>query len=378
MAGLHPHELHARDYAGQRRPVRGDPEHVDGARARARAPRSPLPTASDGDLPRPARRVGELHAAGEEGRQRRGVRAARAVRGAVRVTRPLDPHRARRLDEQVGAVVGVAAGDDHRAGRRARAAPRRARRCPAPSPSPDSARASGRFGVTTVARGRIRSISAAFAVGSSSVAPLSAIITGSTTTGASPTSSRRVEHRVDRRLVGEHPDLDRVDADVRRDRVDLGDDHLRRDGGDHLDPDRVLRGQRGDRRRPVDAAASERLQVGLDPGAAAGVRAGDRQAGGDSVHLSVITLEGIHGRRRSVSPRTRRAGRARDVAEQLQPRQRHGAPRAARGPPSSASRSTVPDPPPTRSRTAASRGSSGGPGRLAGAARVAPAPPPTP
>jgi hypothetical protein len=59
----------------------------------------------------------------------------------------------------------------------------------ADSASPESARASGRFGVTTVARGNTRSISAALAFGSNRVAPLSAIITGSTTTGASPTSA---------------------------------------------------------------------------------------------------------------------------------------------------------------------------------------------
>ena len=45
--------------------------------------------------------------------------------------------------------------------------------------------------------------------------------------------------------------------------------------------DGVLGGQRGDRRHAVDARARERLQVGLDPGAAAGVRAGDREHGGD-------------------------------------------------------------------------------------------------
>ena len=39
----------------------------------------------------------------------------------------------------------------------------------------------------------------------------------------------------------------------------------------------VLRGDRGDRGHPVDATASERLEVGLDAGAAAGVGAGDRE-----------------------------------------------------------------------------------------------------
>ena len=55
--------------------------------------------------------------------------------------------------------------------------------------------------------------------------------------------------------------------------------------------DGVLRGQRGDRGHPVDAAAGERLQVGLDAGAAAGVGAGDREDGGDA-HVVEGTNEG--------------------------------------------------------------------------------------
>ena len=46
---------------------------------------------------------------------------------------------------------------------------------------------------------------------------------------------------------------------------------LRRQGVDALDPEGVLRGGRDYRRRPVHAAAQERLEVGLYPGAAAGV-----------------------------------------------------------------------------------------------------------
>ncbi len=57
----------------------------------------------------------------------------------------------------------------------------------APSPSPVSSRASGMFGVATAVSGSSRSISAARAPSSSSTAPLSATITGSITTGASPT-----------------------------------------------------------------------------------------------------------------------------------------------------------------------------------------------
>ena len=82
--------------------------------------------------------------------------------------------------------------------------------------------------------------------------------------------------RLDR---AQHPDLDRVDADVALDGAHLGDDQLRLDRPDRVDADRALRRDRRDRGHPVDAAGGERLQVGLDPGTAAGVRTGDRQHG---------------------------------------------------------------------------------------------------
>jgi len=47
-----------------------------------------------------------------------------------------------------------------------------------------------------------------------------------------------------------------------------------------IDADRALGGDRGDRRRPVDADRRERLQVRLDPGAATGVGARDRERHG--------------------------------------------------------------------------------------------------
>ena len=54
---------------------------------------------------------------------------------------------------------------------------------------PASVRASGTFGVTTVARGRSCSISVSRAAGASSSAPDSATITGSSTTGVPDGSS---------------------------------------------------------------------------------------------------------------------------------------------------------------------------------------------
>ena len=75
----------------------------------------------------------------------------------------------------------------------------------------------------------------------------------------------------------EHPDLDRVDADVGEHRTHLREHDLRRDGMNRGDANGVLGGDRGDRARTVHAAARERLQIGLDAGTAAGVRAGDRE-----------------------------------------------------------------------------------------------------
>ena len=78
--------------------------------------------------------------------------------------------------------------------------------------------------------------------------------------------------------VAEHPDLDRVDADVaRRPRAPGRRSSPARSPATAVTADGVLRRDRRDRGHPVHAAGGERLQVGLDAGAAAGVRAGDRQ-----------------------------------------------------------------------------------------------------
>ena len=84
----------------------------------------------------------------------------------------------------------------------------------------DQRRASCRFGVTTVARGS-SATSASRASGSSSGAPLSATITGSSTTGALGDEVERLAHRLDRLHRAEHADLDRVHPDVLGDRPDL-------------------------------------------------------------------------------------------------------------------------------------------------------------
>ena len=90
----------------------------------------------------------------------------------------------------------------------------------------------------------------------------------------------RAGHRVHGVDRAEHPDLDRVDANIGQDRPHLGEDHLGRDRRDRLYADGVLGGDRSDRRRPVHAAACEGLQVRLDAGSATGVRAGYRERRG--------------------------------------------------------------------------------------------------
>ena len=100
--------------------------------------------------------------------------------------------------------------------------------------------------------------SAARASGVEQPAPDSATITGST----HDRRARRQQRRAPRAPpsivadVAEHPDLHRVDADVLGDRPDLRDDHRpAATGWTASTADRVLRGDRGDRRHPVHAAA---------------------------------------------------------------------------------------------------------------------------
>ena len=90
----------------------------------------------------------------------------------------------------------------------------------------------------------------------------------------------RLGDRGDDLGVGEHPDLDGVERDVFEHGANLREDHLRRDRLDRPHRERVLGRYRRDRADPVNAAAGEGLEVGLDPRPAAGVRAGDRQRGG--------------------------------------------------------------------------------------------------
>ena len=81
----------------------------------------------------------------------------------------------------------------------------------------------------------------------------------------------------DDRSVEKHADLDRVDGDVVGNRVQLRAEEFHGRHVDVTDAPRVLADQCGDHAHAVGAVRGERLQVGLQPGAAGGVGAGDGQ-----------------------------------------------------------------------------------------------------
>ncbi len=213
----------------------GEPERIDrpGPAPISRSPRRPRR--------RRPRALGAPPPAGlatsQKRGKRRGVGAARAVGGAIGMALAANRGRLPAVEEDVDHLLAVAAGDDDRSG------PERQHLAGqillgVLSSAPVSARASGMFGVTTVASGSRRSTRALRASSSSRVAPLSATITGSITTGASPTNAKRLDDGIDRRRRAEHPDLDGVDPDVLGDRPHLGDDRRRRDRLDRARPRR--------------------------------------------------------------------------------------------------------------------------------------------
>ncbi len=84
---------------------------------------------------------------------------------------------------------------------------------------------------------------------------------------------------VDHLRLSEHADLDRVDAHVGEQRVDLLSHELRRDGVHAGHAARALRSQCGDHRAGVGAQRAHRLDVGEHTGAAGRIDAGDGQCG---------------------------------------------------------------------------------------------------
>ena len=212
--------------------------------------------------------------------QRRGVRAARAVRGAVGVARPGELDHALAVEDDVDRLLAVPAGDHD--GARARARGRRAA-----SSSPSRRVVAGehpRLGeVGGDDRGAGDDELDERGLGVLVEQPRAGLGDHHRVDHDRRAGRQQVEglpHRPRAGHASEHPDLDRVDADVLDDGAHLRDDHRRRHGLDRRHRHRVLRRDGRDRGRAVHAGAREGLQVGLDPGAAAGVRAGDRQADG--------------------------------------------------------------------------------------------------
>ena len=209
------------------------------------------------------------------------MRAAGAVRRALRVARDGDRDVARAVEEPVHRLDAVAAVTTTAGAPSAWIASASARRSASSGTERPRARTPRAGSASRPSRaGTAARRAAATASSRRSRAPELAIITGSTTSGtrcAARGTSATVS--IDRRAE-EHPGLRRVDADVVEHRLELGADELGRHLVDRRHAAGVLRGQRHDRAHPVAAEARERLQVGLDPGAAARVRAGDREAAG--------------------------------------------------------------------------------------------------
>ena len=78
----------------------------------------------------------------------------------------------------------------------------------------------------------------------------------------------------------QHADLDGIDANVLSHGVDLGAQHIHRNAVNGAHTQRVLCGDGGDGGHAVAAQRAEGFEVGLDTGAAAAVRASNRQYAG--------------------------------------------------------------------------------------------------
>jgi hypothetical protein len=90
-----------------------------------------------------------------------------------------------------------------------------------------------------------------------------------------------VGDRRDDRPAEEHPRLGCVDADVVEDGAELRTDEVRRQLVNIRDTDGVLGGEGHDPAHPVAVQMGEGLEVGLDAGAAAGIRRRDRETARD-------------------------------------------------------------------------------------------------
>ncbi|EGJ74493.1 putative phosphomethylpyrimidine kinase [Streptomyces sp. Tu6071] len=95
--------------------------------------------------------------------------------------------------------------------------------------------------------------------------------------------------RLDERGRGEHPGLDRMDADVVDDAAVLGAHGLDGEVPGALHTERVLRRDGGEHAHPVHAQREHRLEVRLDAGATAGVGTGHGQDARGYVHTPEST-----------------------------------------------------------------------------------------
>ena len=86
--------------------------------------------------------------------------------------------------------------------------------------------------------------------------------------------------RLHRLRRSDHPDLDGVRADIGKHRLHLLNDHLGRNRHHRRDAERILRRDRGNRRRGEAAEHGNGLDIGLDASAAARIGTGDDQHAG--------------------------------------------------------------------------------------------------
>jgi hypothetical protein len=109
-------------------------------------------------------------------------------------------------------------------------------------------------------------------------------MTGSNTIGIPGCSARRRSSRAATCSAANHADLDRVDSDIADNSFNLRENHLGRDRMDGADADRVLRRDRRDGRHRVTAEHRDRLDIGLNAGAAAGIGTGNDENPGRRRH----------------------------------------------------------------------------------------------
>ena len=198
-------------------------EDVDGAVTRADLGEA-VPDRLRGNPRRLARSLLEGQSPGQGRRERGRMGAARTVRGRCVMTPDRDLDVALAVEEMIHRLVAVPARHDDRGSAELVDA---LRQLAARGPSPASASASWRFGVTTVASGKSRDTSVSTASLCSNFAPELAIMTGSTTRGML-SAVEKIRDGVDDGARKEHPGLRSVDADVVVDGVELRADEIRR------------------------------------------------------------------------------------------------------------------------------------------------------